>query len=302
MKLVAFVFLIVSTLLFIRRDMTVKRTYDSATASVLDHETFNGALWNGCLVSRSVGPSSPRLHNWYLWNTLVFNTFAAGHRHYSKITARCDGVRRDLLSGPLNYEDPRVFPCGDYALLTYVEGDRVDGRIHRHQARVVYRDFRMGPPWRLHRGAGDEQRHKNWVLLNGSDLSDTHWSCFLEPRHVVYRVNMFTGDVREGWSTLSPPRRRGPLEIGNGLRGGTNLLDDGTRLWGYGHVKSILRRTAAARYACERAPPYRILRVDEPKRLGTDEPTEYPTYLERGLLLLGVNDEAVVRVRPEPFA
>ena len=52
------------------------------------------------------------------------------------------------------------------------------------------------------------------------NLEDTHWSRWYGPKHEVMRVNMFTGDIKDGWKTDTP-------EITKKFRGGTNLIKKG---------------------------------------------------------------------------
>ena len=195
----------------------------------------------------------------------------------------------------LNFEDPRIFPISSTnAILTYVSASRGSpNTIPCLIARCIDRSFALGPPVVLKES--ETKIQKNWILLDGTNIRDTHWSCRLYPMHVVMRVDMITGQCKHGWTTQAPSRTPSFAELPGGVRGGTNMTAGDGTLMAFGHVKKRFRRCSAIRYRCDDAPPYTITYFGEEQNF-TGHMTEYPTHLTSSSLLIGLNDEVLAEV------
>lgn len=183
-----------------------------------------------------------------------------------------------------SYEDPRAFPVGDdRVVISY--GNSKTGTQHARMYTLSLDP--LGPEVELQDDTGRLQ--KNWILLNGDDPTDTHWSVGVGwGRHDVWRVDLTTGDRRSGWSTDAPASF-------SGIRGGTNFLPHDGKLLAIGHVKSrfpyYIRPVA---YTVNSKPPYSVVQALAPfSVLGTA--CEYPMsirFTDGGLLLsCGIDDD-----------
>ena len=102
------------------------------------------------------------------------------------------------------YEDGRVFKVSNNkAILSYVKIQNFPNKLSQLIARYIslFPQKIIGPEIVLN---FDGKVHKNWILINGENELDTHWTSHLHPYHHVMRVNMITGEITKGWRTKSP--------------------------------------------------------------------------------------------------
>ena len=290
------------------------RAYVRGTpGTLISTSTFNGSYLSGGMVARRTGPESVRDYNHFLGPILINNNYPWAANRSDIVFQTLDDSQDSsvLLESWQNegihasFEDPRIFPVRDnVSILTYTKVLRTSsGQSSMLLARTIDDERVMGPPVRLRRSEDDNAVHKNWILLYCSpDLSDTHWSCFLQPRHEVIRVDLRSGVTRAGWSTESPSLPSPLLRAlhFSYLRGGTNVIRLSNTLIAFGHIKSPVGRIIApCRYVMQALAPYRILKVDAPRYVAGGFQCEYPMSWRDGLMLVGVNNEAVIQVRME---
>ena len=195
-----------------------------------------------------------------------------------------------LLKDPnISYEDSRVFKVSDnIGILSYVKR-YIDNNLSQLIARYILLSPLniTGPEIVLN---FDNKVHKNWILINGENELDTHWTCYLSPYHVVMRVNMNTGEVKKGWRTKSP-------KFAKNLRGGTNMVKINNKIAAIAHTKSKFPYYIDHQYyELENKPPYRIIYCSKRFKINKNNYIEYPMsliHIQNDLynLSFGVDDQ-----------
>jgi hypothetical protein len=191
----------------------------------------------------------------------------------------------------ISFEDPRVFNVtNNIGILSYIKYNKETKNskliavvINKKPFKIITKEIEL---------KYSKKKHKNWILINGKKLNDTHWSCYFYPSHIIIRVNMFNGNIRFGWKTKSP------LSVKN-LRGGTNMVEVNNKLLAIGHIKKIFPYYIYSQfYKIENKPPYNIIYGSKMFTI-LNEKCEYPMSLyyknKKIETLYGINDNKIIQ-------
>lgn len=197
------------------------------------------------------------------------------------------------------YEDARIFETDDklyprIIMWTQFEGDigSLNTTNFTLYASLMGVSVRLVNPIKLHDVDNPTAKQKNWILLNSDNLSDTHWSQWMGPVHKVVRVNMFTGEIRNGWETPGVPK----------LRGGTPLFEYKGKLYGVCHMtKYLFRKISCKLVEIDKHAPYKIKKTSEEFTFEKNPRYEFPCGIKfDGVyvhVLLGVDDKKLIEIK-----
>ena len=251
---------------------------------VLSNEHFNGTYLNNNILARVkskqvLGPNSPK--------------------HMQVMDGDNKWVNFILKRDNNHYEDARAFRTKDNQypnIIMWTEFD--DNAFSKKGWNTVLCASLLSPMTqviksiRLFDPDDPKQRQKNWILLNSDNLHDTHWTCWFGPEHKVVRVNMFTGEIKNGWTTPGIPK----------LRGGTPLFNIGNKLYGVGHITHYFPRKITCKIMeLDNTPPYMITKTSKEFTFTENPKYEFPSGIKINdntvYILLGLDDEKLIEIK-----
>ena len=254
--------------------------------TILKDNYFNSAYCGDSIVSRKCKV-----------NPISFGPFHfSGRMDSSYIYIIENDNEKKILDTHLNTEDPRVFETRDSKypwIITWVETIGSNPSSIKLYAGLMDKGKNITNKIQLKTPESEIQ--KNWILINSNNLKETLWSCWYYPKHIVYQVDMFTGDTNLKYESDSSPEAQK-------IRGGTNYIEYGDKLYAIGHKKSIVPyKISCILYSIENSPPYKISKVSNDFTFSRNKYIEYPTSIKKEgndklKILLGIEDKNTVEV------
>lgn len=245
---------------------------------ILSNEHFNGSYLNNDIIARRVKKKG-------------FHKNLQIRDHDSKW--------KDIVFGNKNFyeEDPRIFKTNDHLYPYIIMWTQVNSMNYKEKSIMLFASLLdIGKNSitiiKLYDPENPKSIQKNWILLNADNIHDTHWVQWFGPVYKTIRVNMFTGEIKEGWKTKG---------IAN-LRGGSPLFEYNNKLYGVCHItKYFPRKISLQLIEIDNKIPYKISRISKEFTFTKNPTYEFPCGIKfDGIfvyILLGINDTSLVEIK-----